>query len=48
MSYRLDLTKQAQKDFSFHKKSGNKSVVSKLALLLQELTEHPFSGTGNR
>lgn len=46
MSYRLDFTKQVQSDFSFHKKSGNKSVLSKIAVLLEELTEHPFSGTG--
>lgn len=46
MSYRLDITKQAQEDFSFHKKSGNKLVLSKLAVLLTELTEHPYSGTG--
>lgn len=46
MSYRLDITKQAQEDFSFHKKSGNNLVLSKLAVLLTELTEHPYSGTG--
>lgn len=46
MSYRLDFTKQAQEDIAFHKKSGNKSVVSKIAVLLEELTEHPLTGTG--
>jgi toxin YoeB len=46
MTYRLDFTKQAQEDIAFHKKSGNKSVLIKLAALLHELAEHPFTGTG--
>lgn len=47
MTYRLDLTKRAQEHFAFHKKSGNKSLLNKIAVLLDELTEHPFTGTGN-
>jgi len=46
LSYRLDFTKQAQSDFAFHKKAGNKSVLTKISILLEELTEHPFTGTG--
>ncbi len=46
MSYRLDFTKQAQDDIDFHKKSGNKAVIKKLLTLLEELAEHPFTGTG--
>ena len=46
MSYRIDFTKQAQNDIDFHKKSGNKAVLKKLNTLLEELTEHPFTGTG--
>jgi toxin YoeB len=46
MNYRLDFTEQAQKDIAFHEKSGNKSVLSKIAVLLDELTEHPYTGTG--
>jgi len=46
MAYHLDFSKQAQKDIDFHKKSGNKTVVNKLFILLTELTEHPFTGTG--
>lgn len=34
MNYRLDLTKRAQEDIAFHKKSGNKSVLNKIAILL--------------
>ncbi|NBB18172.1 Txe/YoeB family addiction module toxin [Runella sp. CRIBMP] len=46
MSYRLDFTKQAQSDIDFHKRSGNKAVLKKLLTLLEELSEHPFTGTG--
>lgn len=46
MSYRLDFTKQAQNDIVFHKKSGNKAILKKLYLLLNEIADHPFTGTG--
>jgi toxin YoeB len=46
MAYHLDFSKQAQKDIDFHKKSGNKTVVNNLLILLTELSEHPFTGTG--
>ncbi len=46
MIYRLDLTKLAQEHIAFHKQSGNKSLLNKMAVLLDELTEHPFTGTG--
>lgn len=46
MNYRLDITQRAQEDIAYHKKSGKKSVLNKIAVLLNELTEHPFSGTG--
>ncbi len=46
MKYRLDFTEQSLEDIDFHKKSGNKAVLKKLKQLLEELTEHPFTGTG--
>lgn len=46
MAYHLDFSGQAQKDISFHKSSGNKVVLKKLLVLFEELTEHPFEGTG--
>jgi toxin YoeB len=45
-SYTLRFSEQAKDDIRLHKKSGNKSVVNKITLLLQELVLHPFSGTG--
>jgi len=46
MSYHLKFSKQAVKDIDFHKKSGNKTVLSKIATLLDEITETPTKGTG--
>ena len=46
MSYQLDITSQAVQDIAAHKKSGNKALLTKLLVLLEELTEHPFTGTG--
>jgi len=46
MAYHLDFSKQAQIDIEFHKKSGNKTTLKKLLVLLTELTEHPFTGNG--
>lgn len=46
MSYTIQFTEQAQFDIAKHKKSGNKIVLNKILTLLDELTEHPFTGTG--
>ncbi len=46
MGYHLDFSDQANKDIYFHKKSGNKTLLKKLFVLLKELTEHPTTGTG--
>ena len=45
MSYHLDFSQQAKSDIDFHKKTGNKAVLKKLFVLLDELTEHPFTVT---
>ena len=46
MSYQLHFTDKAVDDITSHKKSGNKAVLNKLLKLLEELTDHPFTGTG--
>jgi len=46
VSYQLDFSDQAKSDIDFHKKTGNKIVLKKIFVLLNELTEHPFEGTG--
>ena len=46
MSYHLHFTRRAQQDINFHKKSGNKTLLKKMLLLLKEISEHPFIGEG--
>lgn len=46
MSYQLNFSQQAQNDIKFYKKTGNEIILKKLLLLLNEITEHPYSGTG--
>lgn len=46
MGYHLDFTDKAKADITAHKKTGNKAVLNKLLKLLEELAEHPFTGTG--
>ena len=46
MEYHLDFTDKACADIDFHKKSGNKAILGKLFTFLEELTQHPFSGSG--
>ncbi|MFV0531043.1 MAG: Txe/YoeB family addiction module toxin [Flavobacteriales bacterium] len=45
-SYTLRISEQAKDDIRQHKLSGNKVVVNKITLLLEELVLHPFTGTG--
>ena len=46
MSYDLDFTDEALLDIERHKKSGDKTVLRKIDKLLNELREHPRTGTG--
>ena len=46
MSYTLRLTPDAVKYIKRHKKSGDKKLLQKIADLLDELREHPTTGTG--
>ncbi len=46
MSFHLDFTEQATDDINFHKKSGNKAILKKVLVLLNEINDHPFIGTG--
>jgi toxin YoeB len=45
-SYTLRFSERAKDDLRVQKKSGNKNIVNKFTLLLEELIIHPFSGTG--
>lgn len=46
MSYELVFTQKALDGIEKLKKSGNKALLKKLKSLLIELSDHPFSGTG--
>ena len=46
MSYSLRLTPNAVKDIERHKKSGDKKLLQKIGVLLEELRQHPRKGTG--
>ncbi len=46
MSYTLQLTSDAIQDIDRLKKAGDKATLKKLSVLLEELTEHPRTGTG--
>ena len=46
MSYHLDFSLQASNDIDFYKKSGNKAILKKILILLNEIAEHPYKGTG--
>jgi len=46
MSYTLEITKTALSDIEKHKKSGDRAILKKISTLLNELVEHPRTGTG--
>ena len=45
MSYKIAFTPQAIEDLNYWK-STNPKTVEKIKVLLRELQEHPFTGTG--
>lgn len=46
MSYSIELTDEAISDIEKLKKTGDKKVLIKIDKLLNELREHPTTGTG--
>ena len=46
MKYLLKLSDQTELDLAKLRKSGNKQVIKKLNALLDELRDHPETGTG--
>ena len=46
MNYILDFTSKAKVDLDFFKKSGNKAVLKKINILIEEILESPFVGSG--
>jgi len=46
MTYTLAFTKTALSDIQKHKKSGDRAILIKVNKILNELLEHPRTGTG--
>jgi len=46
MSYTLQITDNAKEDIEYLKKTGDKGALKKLALLFEEMSEHPCTGIG--
>lgn len=45
MNYQLEFSPRVLEDLEKIKKSGNKATINKLRTILQELMEHPLTGT---
>ena len=45
-TYILQFREQFIKDIEAHKKAGQKSIITKINTLIDELREHPTTGTG--
>lgn len=46
MSYYLEFSKTALEDIDKHKKAGDRTTLKKIEKLLNELREHPTTGSG--
>lgn len=46
MTYKIELLSKAKKDLKAIKHSGNKAAYTKVMALIEELKEHPTTGTG--
>ena len=44
--FRIEITTKARKDLERHYHSGNKANIRKIAVIFNELTQHPYTGTG--
>lgn len=44
--YRIVFSMQAKSDWDYWKESGNAAIVRKIAALLEDMAEHPYTGTG--
>ena len=44
--YKIILTEQARKEYLYFSQSGNKVILNKIAALLNDIVEHPFTGIG--
>ncbi|CAM2910876.1 toxin YoeB [Flavobacterium succinicans] len=45
--YQVIIKATAEKDLSNHKKSGDLASIKKIIKILNELKDHPYTGSGN-
>ena len=44
--YKITLSEQARKEYLYFSQSGNKAILNKIAALLNDIAEHPYTGLG--
>jgi toxin YoeB len=44
--FRVEIEREARQHLEKHFRSGNAASIRKVQVILQELTEHPYTGTG--
>lgn len=44
--YRIVLSAQAQADYIYFSQSGNKAILNKIKILLEDIAAHPYTGIG--
>ena len=44
--YKIKYASEADEDIAFYRKSGNAAQIKKIARIVEELREHPETGTG--
>ena len=44
--YKITLSEQARKEYLYFSQSGNKAILNKIAALLNDIEEHPYTGLG--
>ena len=44
--YRITLSEQARKEYLYFSQSGNKAILNKIRVLLEDIATHPYTGIG--
>ena len=46
MKYHVEISEEAMENIRMHLKSGSRKLVTKITTFIDELSEHPRTGTG--
>ncbi len=44
--FRVEIERQAEEHIRRHHKAGNKVTLKRMSIIIEELSEHPYTGTG--